>query len=451
MTFISYAQNFEDVMLWRALKHIDNGFYIDIGAQDPVIDSVSLAFYEHGWRGVHVEPSHQFAKKLRLARPDETVFQVAIGSSSDDLVFFEFKDTGLSTADVEIARRHIASGYSHVQTTVSVISLDILFQNFKDHDIHWLKLDVEGMEKSALESWVTSSARPWIIVVESTKPSTQELSHYEWEPLILQKNYKFVYFDGLNCFYLAIEHLDLTPAFSSPPNIFDDFLLSGQASQPFYKLVEEKLLKEKAKTQKAESKALEAKKESLLFKSKLNEIYDSRSWKITKFFRWLNVQIKLLSEDGIISRSKNLSRLFYNKLLNNIPTNTKKISYILKILKKKFNIFNIHCWKYYFICQDYSCSSKIKRFYIWNIKLFVSNRPRLKAFILKCLKPFPGLKYRLHKLNCDSSSSNNRASISRTIQLSPNSRRIYNDLKNIVKQHHSLGSSHKSVQERRSR
>ena len=35
MSMISYAQNFEDVMLWRALGHIDNGFYIDVGANDP--------------------------------------------------------------------------------------------------------------------------------------------------------------------------------------------------------------------------------------------------------------------------------------------------------------------------------------------------------------------------------------------------------------------------------
>jgi len=32
MTFISYAQNFEDVMLYRTLKHIEKGFYIDVGA-----------------------------------------------------------------------------------------------------------------------------------------------------------------------------------------------------------------------------------------------------------------------------------------------------------------------------------------------------------------------------------------------------------------------------------
>jgi len=32
MTFISYAQNYEDVMLWRALKDVSNGFWFDVGA-----------------------------------------------------------------------------------------------------------------------------------------------------------------------------------------------------------------------------------------------------------------------------------------------------------------------------------------------------------------------------------------------------------------------------------
>ena len=37
MTFVSFAQNFEDVILWRALRHVEHGQYLDIGAQDPVL------------------------------------------------------------------------------------------------------------------------------------------------------------------------------------------------------------------------------------------------------------------------------------------------------------------------------------------------------------------------------------------------------------------------------
>ena len=61
-------------MLWRALGRIENGFYIDVGAHDPVVDSVSKAFYEHGWRGLHVEPLPEYAAVIRQDRPDEMAF-----------------------------------------------------------------------------------------------------------------------------------------------------------------------------------------------------------------------------------------------------------------------------------------------------------------------------------------------------------------------------------------
>ena len=38
---ISYAQNFEDIFLAGILKDIENGFYVDVGANHPVQDSVT--------------------------------------------------------------------------------------------------------------------------------------------------------------------------------------------------------------------------------------------------------------------------------------------------------------------------------------------------------------------------------------------------------------------------
>ena len=65
MSIVSYAQNFEDVMLHRALKNIDQGFYIDVGANDPEIDSVTKAFYDMGWRGINIEPVAEWFEKLQ--------------------------------------------------------------------------------------------------------------------------------------------------------------------------------------------------------------------------------------------------------------------------------------------------------------------------------------------------------------------------------------------------
>lgn len=91
MSICSFAQNFEDVMLWRALGHIKNGFYIDIGAQDPINDSVSKAFYLKGWRGLHVEPATQYVEKLRADRSDEQVLQAAVSSESGEVKFLKSK------------------------------------------------------------------------------------------------------------------------------------------------------------------------------------------------------------------------------------------------------------------------------------------------------------------------------------------------------------------------
>lgn len=224
--FTSYAQNFEDVMLWRALKHVSDGYYIDIGAQDPSIDSVSLAFYERGWRGVHVEPTPAYAAKLREARPDEQVLELAIGTGQGLASFFAFAGTGLSTGREDIARYHIGAGLSAIELSVPMLSLAELFARHANREVHWLKIDVEGMEAEVIASWGDSQVRPWVLCIESTTPRRQEPEHAGWEPAIFDRGYTFVHFDGLNRFYVHEDHLDLAAAFASGPNIFDDFVVA---------------------------------------------------------------------------------------------------------------------------------------------------------------------------------------------------------------------------------
>ena len=230
---VSYAQNFEDVILWRALGTIERGFYIDLGAQDPVIDSVSLAFYEKGWRGVHVEPIPAYAQKLRAARPDEEIIEAAIASTRGRLTIREFADTGLSTGRNEIAERHEAKGFTSKPIEVEALRLSDVFDKYPGKEIHWLKIDVEGMETDVIASWKPSPARPWVLVVEGTMPLSQEPGYFKWEPTILAMDYEFVYFDGLNRFYVHQAHAGLRDSFGAGPNVFDDFALSGKSNAPF--------------------------------------------------------------------------------------------------------------------------------------------------------------------------------------------------------------------------
>jgi len=219
----SYAQNFEDVMLWRALGHVENGFYIDIGAQHPVTDSVSKAFYDNGWRGIHVEPVKEYADLLRQDRPDETVIEAAVSVRHGTTSLHTLVGTGLSTLSAPIAEMHSSAGHPTERRQVTTLTLDDIFHFAGARDIHWLKIDVEGGEAEVLHGWKTSAARPWIICVECVVPNSRVACWQEWEDVLLHKDYEQVYFDGLNRFYSHVSQPSAKQLLSVPPNVFDAF------------------------------------------------------------------------------------------------------------------------------------------------------------------------------------------------------------------------------------
>jgi FkbM family methyltransferase len=215
-------------MLRRAFKLVEKGLYLDIGAQDPILDSVSQSFYQLGWRGIHVEPTQSYSQALRYNRPDERVIEAVVNNSDRAIDFYEIPKTGLSTGVKEIADRHEIAGWKVNKISVPSVKLSALFDMFAEDDIHWMKIDVEGMEKDVLDSWGDHPARPWVVLIESTVPTTEEQSHAEWINLLRTRDYNEVYFDGLNRYFVSDAHAVLREAFYAPPNIFDGFLISEQ-------------------------------------------------------------------------------------------------------------------------------------------------------------------------------------------------------------------------------
>jgi FkbM family methyltransferase len=230
----SYAQNFEDVMLWRALGDVENGFYIDIGAQHPVIDSVSKAFYEKGWRGIHVEATHAYAQLLRQDRPDEIVIEAAVSDEHGSITFYEIPESGLSTGDTQIATAHRQKGQQVKEALIRTITLADVFALAGDRVIHWLKIDVEGMEMKVVQGWGESHHRPWLLIIESTLPNSRTIVEWEWLKMVNEKGYEKVYFDGVSSFFVHSSQIHLAKYFASGVNLYDDFKLSKMGASGKY-------------------------------------------------------------------------------------------------------------------------------------------------------------------------------------------------------------------------
>jgi len=222
--FVSYAQNQEDVLLWRAFKDLPEGFYIDVGAAHPEWESVTKAFYDRGWRGINFEPNPHFYSMLQKERPRDINICALVGGEMGERELHIVGNTGLSTAsrdgvDILRAKKHVVSSI----IVCKMVCLDDILREHGAKDIHFLKIDAEGMEKEVLKGCSFSEFRPKILVIESTIPETNILRNDGIRMVLESQGYSFVLFDGLNDYFIANECPDLTKEFNRPVNILDNY------------------------------------------------------------------------------------------------------------------------------------------------------------------------------------------------------------------------------------
>ena len=248
-------------MLWRALKHIHQGFYIDAGAAWPDKHSVSKALYDKGWYGINIDPNPVFYQLLQEKRSRDVNLLVALDETPGRMTLNYIEGTGLSTFDAKITQFHSETGYKIVPKEIQTTTLAKVWGEFipKKYDVHFLKIDVEGLERAVIAGNDWQKNRPWIVVVESLSPVTLLDSSAEWEPILFKADYHFVYHDGLNRFYVAEEHPELLSVFKYPPNIFDGFLPSNQQkSEARAAEAEANMVQANSRADTAEARAAEA-------------------------------------------------------------------------------------------------------------------------------------------------------------------------------------------------
>ncbi|WP_377701864.1 FkbM family methyltransferase [Pseudoduganella sp. UC29_71] len=218
MTFISYAPNFEDVLLQRALGHVAAGFYIDAGAADPAIGSVTQAFYARGWRGVNLEPSAALHARLAAARPADVNLPHAAAAAAGSASFYDAGASGESGFAPALAERCRAAGVAVLHREVQQTTLDAVCAAHVDGPIHFVNLAVNGAEAGALAGFDLARWQPWIVLVHAGAGAEA------WQRLA-GAGYTLAYQDGHKRYYVAPQQQALAAALALPPHPADGYTL----------------------------------------------------------------------------------------------------------------------------------------------------------------------------------------------------------------------------------
>ncbi len=360
-------------MLWRVLSDVESGFYIDVGAAWPREHSVTKAFYDRGWQGINIEPNPEFFSKLEEERERDINLACALSSEKGVANFNIIKGTGLSTLDASIAEDHKKNGWGIEKQEVPVSTLRDVWEEYvpAGRIVHFLKIDVEGLERAVLMGNDWRSNRPWIILVETTKPLSVEDNSHEWEPIVLDAGYELVYEDGLNRFYLERDKLYFREKFRFPPNTFDDFALaeyseasscSQDLSTADGRLVDELRTQLQASDEYVDDlrAQLHAREESLNYMQ--HKLLTSEK------------ELQLIHADLSISRSHlSESEARLSEANDKLYLMENSISWFLTKPLRKLN------------------PKTIFRYTFRNARIWISDYPRLKVYVKKLLALVPGL------------------------------------------------------------
>lgn len=210
---VSYAQNFEDVLLRRLFPDAADGCYVDVGAGHPTADSVTKHFYDRGWCGINIEPNPAIHALLCAERPRDLNLNLGASNRPGTLPFYEHDGSPSWSVKPQLLIEIFGADPATIRCReVPVVPLSQVFQKHIRRTIDFLKIDAEGHDFQVLEGADLERWRPRVVVIEGS--DTQS-----WDGLFDRSGYHRATCDGVNSYYIRAEDAHLLPRLALPINL----------------------------------------------------------------------------------------------------------------------------------------------------------------------------------------------------------------------------------------
>ena len=187
----------EQFLIRQYLGMKTQGFFVEVGANNPFNLSQTWHLAQEGWRGILVEPIPELCKELIAKRPDSVVVEMACGAPNAPATatFTVATDSGKSTLSSEFLDKR--SGVASL-ITVNVKPLNDILQEEGVEQIDFVSIDVEGTQFDVLQGFDLQRWNPRLLLVEDHLLDTKT------HKLILGQHYQLVKRTLFNNWYIPI-------------------------------------------------------------------------------------------------------------------------------------------------------------------------------------------------------------------------------------------------------
>ena len=155
----------EKELVWQFFGCKREGFFIEVGANDPSGGSQTWLLEQNGWRGILVEPLSGLYGKLVSARPRSKVWQAACSGPDKcgTAVLHVASHDGFSTLQPQGDSQGVEFNRTE---TVQVVTLDDILEKEGNPRVDFVSIDVEGGEVEVLRGFSLERHQPALVLIE---------------------------------------------------------------------------------------------------------------------------------------------------------------------------------------------------------------------------------------------------------------------------------------------
>jgi FkbM family methyltransferase len=175
------------------------GYFVEIGANDPRQLSQTWRLEQLGCTGLLVEPQQKCYEKLVAARPRSRVVRAACAAP-------EMRGTGslhVAQSNVQSSlQQHVDDKGVHYigQEAVPIVTVDDLLAQEPPARVDFVSIDVEGTEMDVLRGFDLARWGPELLLVED------KVNNLEKHRYISQHGYRLLRRTGMNGWYVPLGH-----------------------------------------------------------------------------------------------------------------------------------------------------------------------------------------------------------------------------------------------------
>jgi FkbM family methyltransferase len=168
----SFSWEGEDLLAEKILRDrfgVTKGFYVDVGAYDPIRYSNTYLFYRRGWSGINIDARPGSMESFRRERPTDMNLEMGIAGEQCSLTYIEFEDSTLNGfLSEDQVRAHTKRGCKVIgRPVVPCAPLSLILDQYEvKQDFDLLSVDVEGRDLEVLLSTDFKRYRPKVVIAE---------------------------------------------------------------------------------------------------------------------------------------------------------------------------------------------------------------------------------------------------------------------------------------------